>query len=430
MDPLNRIKNSGILVISYKSPPFSSMGATRVYYLIKYLKKYFSELTLSTKKVSDKCLNEYRTLDENIQLIQNSSFDYRSLGSKNTSFFRGHKNNGISNFLSRLLNSYPFNLLAGEAGMLYILLSYFRCREIIRKKKIRYIFSSFRPYADHYIAYLLKKRYPSLIWIADFRDPHVHIGGKNVYFVNLQHRFNKKMFNSADYVCTVSDGLAQYFNRYRKDIKILRNGYDSVDFPENLKKSNSTFNITYTGSLYPLHQDASILFRSIKELIISNKIDAKLVKLIYAGKDRDVWENWIRKYHLEDLYQSFDHIPYSKSRGLQMESSVNLVLSWSGTDIKGIITGKIYEYLASGNPILALINGPMDHEFKTLVKKNKNSLVLNSHQENIPRIKSFLMHLYSSWLNQGIGGDKNVSEIPQEYHWKNNIEKFIHSISN
>lgn len=107
--------------------------------------------------------------------------------------------------------------------------------------------------------------------------------------------------------------------------------------------------ISYTGSLYPEFREPVALFKTVKSLIDKGKISKIDFKLVYAGKDSAVWNKWIVEYGLQDISLDLGEITLYESVSTQTSSNLLLLLSWSNKDHKGILTGKLFEYLATGN---------------------------------------------------------------------------------
>ena len=169
--------------------------------------------------------------------------------------------NNFWKFAYRIKESFPFNIFLDEGSLLYILASYRSAKEHINENNITHIYSSYRPYADHLICYLLKRQFPDLFWIADFRDPHVDSNRKNVLFPALQHWVNRFILKRANRVVTVSNGLSKYLRQYHDNVVVLRNGigahYNPVLWHDARLKNK--FLITYTGTLYEKTKHYSVV---------------------------------------------------------------------------------------------------------------------------------------------------------------------------
>ncbi len=420
-----------ILQICYKFPPIKSMGATRNYNVALQLKEHFKNHFVITTKNQSFLPNQALPLCDTFNAFPVSTFDYRTFlhyfFHKN-SYFQGNlEERTILSWLVKLRDSFPFNVLLDEGSLIYIFNGYRQGKKLIRQHNIRYIYSSFRPYADHIIAWMLKRWRPELHWIADFRDPHVDLNRRNVFFPKVQHSFDRKIFQMADTVITVSQGLAKYFERYGRAVHVLHNGINpGFEAIKDLPYANlDRFTISYTGSLYADQQTAAPLFAVLNELITEQKFPWENIQLIYAGKDRQLWDHWIAEFGLAAINKSNNIIDIRESLAIQRSSHINLLLSWSGPVIKGILTGKLFEYLDARRPILGIVNGEYDNEFANIFASTKAGLVTFTDQDYSAQIKRFVLQRYAAWENQMESEDFFHEPALKAYYWPEMMQEFI-----
>jgi hypothetical protein len=264
----------------------------------------------------------------------------------------------------------------------------------------------------------LKLLFPRLNWIADFRDLPVDDNRKNVYLPKLQWWFIQKLLSKANNITTVSDGLNNVLQKRISDTITLRNGVYNLFDNINVDKY-PIFTISYTGSLYPEWQKLDVLFSSIKKLIDEQHINKKDFQIIYAGKDSSIWNTWIKDYKLEKISINKGEISIEESVEIQNKSHINLLLSWSGENLKGILTGKFFEYLATGNPIYLLINGSQDNEFENVFEELNAGFIY--YNNDIDNISKRLLLMYNEWLEAGkIDFNYNIDNL-KKYSWENRI---------
>ena len=138
----------------------------------------------------------------------------------------------------------------------------------------------------------LKKWYPQVYWIADFRDliidPHY-----NHILLSENHiiLFSERYFVRADLLTTVSDGLASHLRALQSKRDHLRNGVSMMQQP--IPVSSDTFTMAYTGSMFLDKRNAAPIFQAIQELMQEVKMDDD-IRIVYAGKDGQFWKQ-IRK---------------------------------------------------------------------------------------------------------------------------------------
>ncbi len=425
-------KASGtVLFISYYFPPIQSVGVIRNYNLAKQFCSYCNQVIVLTT-------SNYKSLPQEsfpplpIRLISILTFDYRTFlslkGTPTAHHGEEKKNHPFIRFVIRLLDSFPFNILFGEGGFLYILLGFLRGVFLIRQQKVKIIYSSFRPFSDHFIAFLLKTFFPSILWIADFRDLPIDQNRGNTVFPKFQAWVNKKIIRKADQVLTVSEGLAKNLRQYRKQVYVLRSGMPVYD-QEEVTAPFSKFTFAYTGSIYQGFQTPAILLEGLQELIKEGIVDREKVQIVYAGKDGLAWTKWINQQELQNVFINKGFIAKEEAQKIQKMAQVNLLLSWSSPKLSGILTAKFYEYLAARNPILLIINGTPDLEFEKIFKDLNAGIVAYNDSEQKERIKNYILDLYLEWEKEGTIRPKIQEQLLTQFSWKNQFVHFWNQLS-
>lgn len=408
------------------------MGTVRNYILAKYFDQYFKNTHVLTTKNRNILPQDPQPLDQ-LKVTEAVTIDYRTISNlgnqKRTHYKESTKSSSTGKFAVKILNSFPFNLIIGEGGLIYSISSARQAAKLIRKNNITHIYSSFRPYSDHFTAYLIKKRHPSIFWIADFRDIHIDSIKDNVYWTSFQKWCNKKLISKANIVTAVSEGTIEHLVDYNKNIYLLRNGIQNSLHKKTETIEFDKLTITYTGSMYGQERDPENLLRAVQNLIQEKKIDSKKIQIIYAGKDGAQWENYIQKYGLENCFQNKGMLSLQEAINLQHSSHINLLLSFSSPEVTGGLTGKIYEYFAAKQPILLIIKGSRDQEFENIFDELNAGLVAYDSKDHIPAIKKYILDHYQYWLVNGIvKSEINLQKLKSDYSWSGVIPKFMDKI--
>ena len=76
-----------------------------------------------------------------------------------------------------------------------------------------------------------------------------------------------------------------------------------------------------------------------------NEKNLQHIRLIYAGHDGDIWKTWARKYGLSEYIITHKQLKLDELKKIQSLASINLMLTWSNKNEKGILTSKFYDYL-------------------------------------------------------------------------------------
>lgn len=326
--------------------------------------------------------------------------------------------------LQRLSQSFPSNLLIGDGGLYYLYRGYQEGCRLVRQHGITHLFSSYRPYADHLIAYWLKRRFPHLVWIADFRDLQVDPVLQHSFWPAFQWWCNRQVLKRAEVVSTVSEGLKTTLRAHHPNVLVLPNGIGKYERTE--QPPLPQFTIAYTGSLYPGAQSAAPLLNTLQQLISDGQLSPKNLCLRYAGKDRAIWEDWVAQHGLQHLSEATGLRPLREARSLQQRAHINLLLSWSKPGSQGILTGKLYEYLAAGRPVLALLNAPSAGPEWQQVFAGLPHSQLHTSGDHPEALRAFVLAHYHAWKS----GERLCETLDTEpFTWAAQMEGFVGALA-
>ena len=300
-----------------------------------------------------------------------------------------------SGLLASLLpfrQAFPFLYLTDDGGFPYRRSAFAQACKLVDAEGITNILSSFRPWSDHLVARKLKRKYPHLHWIADFRDLHADPVRRDVWWPALQQRWARRVLRTADEVWGVSEGQVRHLRDLYPAAAVHRSRLDRLPPPVTAPRTDR-FTLVYTGSLYADLQSCDPLRRALADLLQRRQIDPDDIELIYRGKDRRVWEAWAEAFPPGIHLNSGDRIAPASAQQLQYAAQVLLLLSWSAEDYHGVLTAKLYDYLAAGRPILALVNGPDDPELRGIIEGALSGKVF-ANGENV---SEWLLMLYRKW---------------------------------
>jgi hypothetical protein len=418
-------------MINYYCPPVKAVGAVRVANLYRHARDYFNQVYMLTTSNQTIFQQEEASFPyESVDYIP--TLDFRRILSffrKNVTYFSSQKKkHPIKKFIIRLIDSFPLNLLIGDGGLLYILAGYRKAANLVKKEGITHIFSSFRPYSDHAIAYLLKRRFPHLYWIADFRDVQVDPNRKNVLLPSFQHWCNRQILKKADLLTSVSKGYTRYLSRYNDRVFCLYNGIEAKNEISRDQTPFSKFTLAYTGTVYPELQDPGILLEALRELITEGKIPEEEVQLVLAGRDGEVWQEWVDQHHVSGLLVDLGTLSRAEALGVQHRSHINLLLSWSSAELQGVLTGKLYEYLQHGHPILAVINGVRDEEFEELFDRFQAGRIAYNRRADLDQVKAFILDAFLEWKKSGKVTSRLKRKEMEAFYWPSLMETLINRI--
>lgn len=380
-----------ILCIHYYYPPIRSGGVLRNYYFSREFAKFFSKVHVITTSNVDIMDQELMELPENVVIYKAATKDFRSITKQGNHRSESLKNSVAVRFFIKLKKTLPFHFWIGEGGQKYIKSATKIAAKIIENNKISHVYSSFMPYADHKVASKLSGEYHSLKWIADFRDLQVEPIYNNIYFPVWNKSQERSILRRASLITTVSQGLASSMNYLKKPVLSVPRG---IELWAKAPIKNEVFTIAYTGNLFQHYRDGAFFVQVFCEFIRENDLQNK-VQFVYAGRDSKAWETWFDEEKGESFFKDEGFTSRERAREIQGKAHALLLLSSATKEHQGVLTGKLFEYLETKNPIINCINGVEDLEFEGLFKDLEAGWIFYSGEE--AKLKNSLAKLYQNY---------------------------------
>jgi glycosyltransferase involved in cell wall biosynthesis len=257
--------------------------------------------------------------------------------------------------------------------------------------KVDLIFSSSPPATAHLIARRLAHDLGKP-WVADLRDPWAdthtvdRIAARRWFDTRLEHR----TLRDVAALTTVSRTMSRRFAaEYDKPVHVIMNGYDPDDLPADLHVAPEAerFTLVYTGMLYEGRRTPMMVFRALDELSRQGAVNLKRVAVKLFGRNLSIAQRELNEFpELSPSVELGGEIGYQESLVAQRRASVLLLLEWPDPRAAGVLTGKIFEYLAAGRPILAI--GPRDGEIDQILRTTGRGILASTVEELTSEIKT------------------------------------------
>ncbi len=302
--------------------------------------------------------------------LRNSIFEpHKYIGkSNNPNVGGGLTQNKKSSVLQRLIIWVRGNLFIPDARVFWINPSYRYLKKYLSQHpEIKTVISTGPPHSLHVIALKLKQKI-NIKWIADFRDPWTEIDfykDLNIgdWANSKQKKLEKICLQQADEVITVSNSCAEGLEKIaERTVKVITNGYDFPEFDEKLVNHDSDFTLAHFGSM-PASRNPIVIWKAISEIIQENEeFKGKLKIKLFGPVDFSIFES-LKDFRLNDFVSHVEMLKHSESILEQRKVQVLLLVANNTGNVKGILTGKFFEYLGAKRPILGLGENESDlHE--------------------------------------------------------------------
>ncbi|TDD75585.1 glycosyltransferase family 4 protein [Flavobacterium caseinilyticum] len=393
------------LIITYYWPPAGGPGVQRWLKFVKYLPDFGVQPIVYipenptypivdenlVKEVSDKAIIVKQTIFEPYQL---ASFLSKNKTKKISSGII--PNQKKQSFLDKTFLWIRGNLFIPDARVFWVKPSVAFLEKYILDNNIDTIITSGPPHSLHLIGLKLKQKL-DLKWFADFRDPWTTIGYHKSLrlssFAAKKHKaLEHQVLNTADTIIVTSKTTKTEFQEItNKPIEVITNGYDTEEVEK--QTLDSKFSLAHIGSFLS-ERNPLILWESLVELIeeIADFKSHLEIKLIGAVS-QEVLET-ISQFGLNSYLNNLGYVSHREAIAHQRKSQVLLLIEINSEDTKSIIPGKLFEYMVSNRPIIAI--GPKDSDFSEIIT-NTNTGVFFDYSEKM-KLKSVILDFYNQFL--------------------------------
>lgn len=307
-------------------------------------------------------------------------------------------------------------------------------KHLEQEEDLDYIFTSYGDYFSIFVGSFLHRKYANVPWIFDVRDAICRYKFTPQCVRWIAKAFERYIWKEADAIIGVSKGICRHVpGKYRGKTHCVTNGYDREDrqgIVEN-KRNDHKMRFAYTGAMYGGIRNLSPVFESIRKLIDERNIDSDIVEFLYAGKESayEIFKSQAKKYGLDDNCIYYGNVMRKESLKLQMESDILLVSSFDyQTDIGGVITGKALEYMSADRPIIAIINGDVEHsELAEIIRSANLGFAYEEahHQKDGNELYLYLSAKFKELKETGNLSHKPDEEILRKYDYKNLCKRML-----
>ena len=392
-----------VLIITYYWPPSGGSGVQRWLKFSKYLRDFNIEPIIYTVDnpsypIKDTSLESEIPLD--LEVLKQPIFEPNYF----LSIFGNNKKKESAGFLNpnptllgRFFQYVRANYFIPDARKFWIKPSVKFLSNYLKNNEIDVVITTGPPHSMHIIGLVLKDKF-KIKWISDFRDPWTEID----YFQQLpltkkankkHHQLEQEVLEKSDMVIVVGETMKKKFLKHNHNIEVLTNGFDSYENSLTIEL-DSNFSITHVGSMNT-DRNPTILWEVLYE-ISSENIDFKNnLRIKFIVKIDDTVIQDIQVFNPKNIVR-IPYLDHKEVRKYQASSQVLLLSINQVPNAKGIITGKIFEYLQAKRPILGI--GPEDGDAAAILKKTNAGNIVGFN--NKIELKAAVLKLYKDFKEE------------------------------
>lgn len=398
-----------LLIITYYWPPAGGPGVQRWLKFVKYLPDFNIQPIVyipenPTYPIIDEGLQ--REVSDKAIILKNKITEPYGLAK----VFSKNKTKKISSgiipnqkkqsFLEKALLWVRGNLFIPDARFLWVKPSVAYLKKYITENNIDTIVTSGPPHSLHLIGLELQKDL-GVKWFADFRDPWTTIGYHKALklsaYADKKHKtLEKEVLNAADTIIVTSKTTKTEFEALTsRPIEVITNGYDV----EKIEKQplDEKFTLAHIGSFLS-DRNPKILWQSLQELIVENSDFKNDFQLKLMGATSQEVLDTITSFGLNDYVQNLGYVSHQEAVQHQRKSQVLLLIEIDSEDTKSIIPGKLFEYMVSERPVVAI--GPKGSDFAEIISSTNTGVFFTYDEKE--KLKALLLNYYQEYKNQNL----------------------------
>ncbi len=426
-----------VLIITYYWPPAGGPGVQRWLKFVKYFNDFGIEPVIyvpenPTYALEDASLGS--EIPENIAVLKHPIFEpYRFaqvFSKKETkTISKGIiANKEKQSFIQKLLLYIRGNFFIPDARKFWIKPSVKYLKKYLSENKIDTIITTGPPHSIHLIGEKLKNQL-SVTWIADFRDPWTTIGYHNQLKLtkksaNKHKAIEKRVLNTADHIITTSFTTKREFEEItNQPVSVITNGYDQEEVTQT--ELDDKFTVSHIGSLLS-GRNPKNLWMALYELTQEYSDFAKAFQLQLVGAVSNDVLTSIKEAGLSDFLKLKGYVSHKEAILIQRSSQVLLLIEIDSEETKCIIPGKLFEYMVSNRPILAI--GPRHADICKLISETNSGYFFG--YEDYEDIKSQILRYFKSFQEGKLTSETIGIEKYSRRELTKNMSEIIKKVSN
>jgi glycosyltransferase involved in cell wall biosynthesis len=424
-----------VLIIAYYWPPSGGSGVQRWLKFVKYLPQFGWEPYVFTPENPSFTIRDESLLKDvpvEAEVIRFPIWEPYEHFSKLSGAMGQRKSASPTDFVStknhslfqRISTFIRANFFIPDPRVFWVRPSVKFLNDFLKENGIRTIITTGPPHSIHLIGYNLKKKNPSLRWLADFRDPWSEWGLLDSLKVsapirNIHRKLEAKVLRGADKITTITPFYVRRFEALaQRKVNLLTNGFDEDDFKTLVIQPTEKFIIRHVGIVNE-KCDPKPFMVAIQKLMADNPEFKSKLHIDFVGEVHSHFKNFVlESLELSSITTFTPSVPHDQLISMYGKSSLLLLILTGYKDAEGYMPGKLFEYLATGLPVIGA--GPADGDAARLLSVAGAGEMIEG--ENQERIKLMVSKYFNAWSTGSL--KIQVDEV-QKYSRRNITKELI-----
>jgi glycosyltransferase involved in cell wall biosynthesis len=404
-----------VLLVTYYYPPSGGSGVQRPLKMSRYLPEFGCDVTVLTV---DPAQAAYPDPDPSmladvpapVRVVRTPSWDPYAAYARLTGRARGEAvgvgfaRTGEVGRKERLARWLRANVFLPDARVGWVPFAVRAARRLHAAQPFDVVLTTAPPMSLHLVGLALHRA--GLPWVADFRDPWT-----DVYYLRdlprttlarrLDVALERRVLRRATRLVSVSPSVARLLGaKVGREVAVIPNGFDEADFatPPAPRDPRGPFVIGFVGNFLG-QQNPEVLWQTLARL--HAEAGGPDVRLRFVGNVDPLVEQALHRHRLADLVERRPYVPHAEAVAEMTRAGLLLLPINRTPGAEGIVTGKLFEYVAAGRPVLGI--GPAGGDAAALLAQTGAGMLFD--WDDAAGIEAFLRRHLAAWTaGQPLGG--------------------------
>ncbi|MDX1463265.1 MAG: glycosyltransferase family 4 protein [Marinirhabdus sp.] len=410
-----------VLIITYYWPPAGGPGVQRWLYFVKYFREFGIEPVVYIPENAHYPLQDDSFVSEvpkDVEIIsQPVKEPYRFAKwfskKKTKEMSSGIISKSNQSFVEKILLYIRGNFFIPDARVGWVKPSVLFLTSYLEKNPVDAIVTTGPPHSLHLIGLQLQREL-KLPWVADFRDPwttiHYHASLRLTEAAKKKHkRLEAKVLQHANAITVTSPSTKEEFKTITQTpIHLITNGYEVTK--EATVTRDRKFSLAHIGSLLS-NRNPLVLWEVLAELANELETFKDDLEIVLAGVIGDAILDSISSFGLTSNIRNMGYVSHKEALQLQNSAQILLLLEIDSPETRVIIPGKLFEYVQTKRPIVAI--GPQGSDIQPIMDETSSGTYFTPSEK--VALKQQIGYYYDLYKKGGVPSSAvNVSKFSRK----------------